>query len=137
VNLLVLILPTFGLAQLLLGKQRLLGRLVLQLAGVVLAALFFTPMILRANVPVPNAALARHVLTLVRAPHHFDLRAHAREFAPFCAWQLVAAAALAPLLRNPREQASRRLAAFLAGLCAVIWAGTLGALVTDRLALVF
>lgn len=136
-NLLVLILPVFGLAHLLLGREHLGRRLALGLAWVVLAALVFLPMFLRANTAVPDAALARHVLTLVRAPHHFDLRAHVRDFGPFCAWQLVAFAVLLPLVRTPGEQAFKRLAALIFALGVAIWAGTLGAFVTDRLALVF
>lgn len=136
-NLLVLILPVFGFAHVLLGRQRLARRLALGLGWVVLAGLLFVPMFLRANASVPDAALARHVLTMVRAPHHYDIRAHIREFAPFVAWQLVAFAVLLPLVKDPRQTAFRRLAALLAALGAAIWTGTLGMLESDRFALVF
>jgi len=136
-NVLILILPAFGLAQLLLGRAGVARRLALQLPWAAAATLPFLPMMLRANTPVPNAELARHVWIMVRLPHHFWVRGHLREFLPFCAWQVVVAAVLWPFWRAPGEPALRRLSALLVGLAAVIWAGTLGALASDRLTPVF
>jgi hypothetical protein len=136
-NMLVLVLPAFGLAQLLLGREALGRRLLLQLPWAALAALPFLPMMVRANLPVPNADFARHVWVAVRFPHHFGLRAHLREFLPFCAWVPVAALVLRPFYKLREEAAFGRLAALLAGLVAVIGAGTAGALLTERLAALF
>lgn len=137
-NLLILILPALGLAQLLLGRDGLVRRLALELGWAGLAALVFLPMMLRANAPVPNAELARHVWIHVRFPHHFEVGAHLGEFWSFCVWQLVAAAVLWPLLRRaPGEAALRRLAALLVGMAAVVWVGTGAALATERLVSLF
>ncbi len=136
-NMLVLVLPTFAVAQLLLGRKGSARRLALQLPWAAAAALPFLPMMLRANLPVPHADFARHVWIVIRFPHHFAVREHLRQFLPFCGWLLVAAAVLYRFFRAPEEAALGRLAALLAGLAAVIVAGTAGALLTDRLAAVF
>jgi hypothetical protein len=136
-NLLVLLAPAFGFGQLLLGRAGLVRRLALELGWVALAALPFVPTLLHANAPVPDADFARHIYVAIRAPHHFDLRAHWSEFLPFCAWQVLGAAIVWPLARIPRQASLRRMAALLAGFLAVIWLGTLGALASERVAPLF
>jgi len=136
-NMLVLVLPVFGLAHLLLGREALVRRLVLQLPWAAAAALPFLPMLLRANLPVPNAELARHIWVSIRFPHHFGVREHLRQFLPFCGWLLVAAAVLWPFVRAREEAAFGRFAALLAGIVAIIGVGTIGTLLTDRLAALF
>jgi hypothetical protein len=136
-NMLVLALPAFALAQLLLGREAIARRLAMQLTWAAAAALPFLPMMLRANMPVPNADFARHVWLVIRFPHHFGVREHLRHFLPFCGWLLLATAVLCRFFRAREEAALGRLAALLAGLAAVIVAGTFGALLTDRLASLF
>jgi hypothetical protein len=136
-NLLVLLTPAFALAQLALGRAGLGRRLAAQLAGPALAAALLSPLLALAAQPVPDASFARHVYVAIRAPHHFALAGRLGSFLPFCAWQLLAAALLVPLARSGRHPAFTRVGALLAGLLAVAWAGTLGALATERLVPLF
>ena len=136
-NLLVLLTPAFGLAQLALGRAALWRRLAAQLAGPLLAAALLAPMLVHAAAPTPNAAFARHVYVALRAPHHFALASALGSFLPFCAWQLCGAALLVPLARSGKEPAFTRLGALLVGMLAVIWVGTLGALANERLVPLF
>ena len=136
-NLLVLLAPAFALAHLALGRAGLARRLAAQLAGPAFAAAWLSPMLALAVRPVPNAAFARHVYVAIRAPHHYALAGSLGSFLPFCLWQLLAAALLLPLARSGTHPAFTRLGALLAGMLAVVWTGTLGALATERLAPLF
>lgn len=136
-NLLVLLTPAFGLAHLLLGREGLARRLVLQLSAPLLAAALLSPLLLHASASTPNAAFAWHVYVALRAPHHFAVAQHLDSFVPFCAWQLAGAALVVPLARSRKYPPFTRLGALLAGMLVVAWTGTLGALASERLAPVF
>jgi hypothetical protein len=136
-NLLLLLVPAFALAHLALGREELARRLLAGLGAPALAILAFSPMIVRAAAPVPNADFARHVYVALRAPHHFAVQSELSSFLPLLAWQSLGVALLLPLVRSPRHAPFTRLGALLGGMLAVAWTGTLGALVTERLAPLF
>lgn len=70
-NYLMLALPTFGLAHLLLGNKRLFTRLLLQFPFMIAAVIPFLPLMLQiAN--SPDAALANHIYVDIRLPHHHN-----------------------------------------------------------------
>lgn len=119
-NYLILLIMAYGVAHLLLGKQGLFGRLLLQFALPSLVLLFLLPIIL-GTAGAPHGAEARNIYFNIRAPHHFIPGNSERDFIPFAAWQMVAAGASLHLLQ--RDAGARRLGAMLAGLLLIIWSG--------------
>jgi len=136
-NLLVLSAPAFALGQLLLGRRELGRRLLLQLAPSLLAWLWFAPTLLGALAPVANAAFARHVFMVIRAPHHFVIRDQLTAFLPLFGWQTLALGLAGPLARPGGLAPFSRLGALIAGTLAVVWVGSLAGLASERAANVF
>lgn len=120
VNYLVLVIMSFGLAHLFMGKRGLVSRLLLQFTLPFLVLLFFLPMIL-GTARAPNAQAAQAIYFNIRAPHHFVPSNYERDFIPFIAWHAIGLGATLHLFQsNARVQ---RLGALLAGLLLVIWSG--------------
>lgn len=136
-NFAILSVPAFLLAQLLLGREALAKRLVLQLALPFLAVLAFLPTLRAAAAPSADAELGRHVYLAIRAPHHFRLDAKLGEFLPLLAWHALTVSALVPLVRRRACEPFVRLAALAAGLAAVVWCGAFVGLRSERVAALF
>lgn len=121
---LVLGIGVFGLAQLMLGRDDLLKRLLRQLGFCIPVVLFFLPTILK-TAGSPLAEPARHILFDVRSPHHFRPSRYEEHFIPFIGWQLlgVGAGVGLGLLRDLPGRVSR-LGAIAAALMIVVWSGT-------------
>lgn len=118
-NYLVLLILAVTFAHLALGREGLLGRLVLQLAFPSLVLLLFLPMILGTAASKDTAA-AQNIYFNIRSPHHYVPGNSERDFIPFAAWQMIAAGASLHLLE--RDGRMRRVGAFCAGLLVLIWA---------------
>lgn len=121
----------FGAAELILGRERLGRRLLVQLGPACLVLLLFVPTLLGAAKPSAETELGRFVYLYVRAPHHFALSDKVPEFFPLAGFTLAAGALVQPLLPGERGAPFRRLAACVLGLSAVVWLGVLAALVSD------
>jgi hypothetical protein len=121
-NYLLLFAASFGVAHLLLGRQRLGRRLLEQLGPSALVLLVFLPTIL-ATAGAANAARAQEIYFNVRAPHHFNPSRNEHEFIPLAAWTLIGTGAGLHLLRSVGARGSR-LAALMVGLSLVVWGGT-------------
>jgi len=136
VNVLVLGCGAFGCAHLLLGKEQLVRRLALQFALPALVLALFLPMVLRASGAPAGFEAAQHVFTHSRNAHHFLLGRQWTLFLPYVGWELVACAALVPLLYRGGVREGR-LAALAAGFAVVVWGGIVGMALNDRLSLLF
>lgn len=121
-NFLVLAFPLFGLAHLILGRQRLLSRLSLQLAPSLLSALPLIPLILAATTSA-GAEEARRIYQQIHAPQHYLPMTFLSQFIPFGCWQLMA------LLTGKRffkhKPAGPRLVAIWISLNGIVAIGTL------------
>lgn len=137
INFALLCAPAFLIAESLLGRRQLGRRLVVTLALPALAVLAFLPTLRAAAAPSPDADLGRHVYLAIRAPHHFLVAEKLGEFLPLLAWHGLALGALVPLVRGPSAQPFVRLAALVAGFCAVVWGGTFAGLGSERAAALF
>ena len=136
-NFLLLAGAAFALAHVLLGRERLAVRLAAQLVFPAACAALFLPTFLKAGAPGANAALGRHIYLAIRAPHHFVLGPQLAQFAPLVAWLCLGASAVVPLLRAPGREPWLRLGACATAMSAVVIAGTLAALATERAAPLF
>lgn len=121
INLLLLFFGAYLIAQLMLGTDGLRGRLLRQLGPGFVVILLFSPMLL-ASATAKDGKLAQDIYATIRAPHHFVIKGHERDFLPYIGWTLLGLGAAAPLARGARS-AYGRLAALLAGLLAVTWGG--------------
>jgi hypothetical protein len=119
-NYLVLLLMAFTVAHLLLGREGLFGRLLLQFALPSLVLLLFLPMIL-GTAGSQGAAAAQNIYFNIRAPHHFVPGNAERDFIPFLAWQAIGAGAALHYLQ--KDARFRRLGALIGGLLFIIWVG--------------
>jgi hypothetical protein len=82
----------------------------------------FVPMVVK-TAGAAQAAEAQRILFEVRAPHHFVVSPHERDFLPFVGWCLIGIAAAGPLVRGASGRPIRLLVTFLTGLSIVIWLG--------------
>ena len=138
VNYLVLSLAAFGTAWLLIERERLwskaaLSRLCLGLGPPLLVLVYFLPLLLASG--NMNAAREAHRIYLdVRAPHHYDVPRFAWDFAFFCGFQLLGAAALASAARRGSAVHQRTLALLAGTWLLVIPAALLSSVVVVRFA---
>ncbi len=130
-NLLLLSAGAFGVAQLALGRQGLVRRLLDQLGPVCLVLLLFVPTLLGAVDSGADAKLGRSIYLYVRAPHHFVLSDKIPEFFPLAGWSLVAWGIVSKLDDGDEGAPFHRLFACALGLVAMVWLGVLAALVSD------
>jgi len=121
-NYLVLAVPVFGLAQLLIGFPGLVARGIRQLGPLALAALPLLPVML-ATASSPDAERAQQILFEIRSPHHYNPGNFRGQLVPFAAYQVFGIALAAHLLRG-RRTAAGRFGILLAALMAVVWVGT-------------
>jgi hypothetical protein len=119
-NYLLLLIMSFGMAHLFMGRRGLAGRLVLQFTLPALVLLLFLPMIL-STARAPEAHAAQAIYMNIRAPHHFVPSGYERDFTPFIAWHMIGLGASLHLVQ--RDERTRRLALLIAGLLLVIWTG--------------
>jgi hypothetical protein len=113
VNLLVLGLFVFGVAWLLTGRARLVGRAVRGLGPAALVMTCFLPFLLISASPGVSAE-AQRIFQDVRSPHHYCVPLFAWQFATWAGFQLLGAAALlGPARRGLGVQ--RRLLSLLFG----------------------
>jgi len=121
-NFLVLGLPMFAFAHLLLGRHELPRRLLLQLGPPCLSLLLLSPIIF-ASVGGADADLAHQIYFHMRSPHHYVPSTYERTFGPLVGFQVLGLGAGAFLLTDGRAE-TRRLAALLTALFALLWTGT-------------
>lgn len=129
VNFLILGLAVFGLAHLQLGREGFRDRALRHLGPSVLALLLLSPVILR-GLGGADAARAQQILFEIRSPHHYRPRGYINDFFPFLAWQMLGLGLGGWVLRVP-EGRGRRFGAMLLGMLAVVWLGTVAAVVFD------
>lgn len=124
VSYLVLGFGVFGLAQLILGREGLMRRLLAQLALSALVVLIFLPMILK-SAGSPLAEEGRRIFFNVRCPWQFKPSSYENQFIAFLGWQLlgVGAGMGLGLFRELPGRVSR-LGAMIASLICVVWCGT-------------
>ncbi len=116
----------FGLAQLTLGREKLVSRGIKQLLLPTIALLIFVPTIVK-TAGGGDVKAARDILFHLRSPHHFSPSGYEQNFIPFIGWQLLGiGAGLGTILRG-KDTPGRRLASLLAAMMLVIWTGTVGA----------
>jgi len=138
VNYLVLALAVFGSAWLLLERERLfsqalLRKLLLGLGPPLLVLGFFLPFLLTsANTGV--APEAHRIYLDIRNPHHYDVRRFAWDFAFFCGFQAIGAAALLGPARRGSAVHQRALALLVGTWLLVIPAALLSSVVVVRFA---
>jgi hypothetical protein len=120
-NYLVLEIPAFGAALLVLGPRDLVKRGLRLLLPPLLVLLAFTPIIL-ATAGGTDAVRAQEILQTIRAPHHYAVAGLERDFLPWIAWSMLGVSATM-FLGVGRDTPSFRLAAALGGLSAVVWGG--------------
>ncbi len=120
-NYLVLEIPAFAAALVVLGPTDIKRRGLRLLGPPILVLLAFTPVIL-ATAGGPDAIRAQEILQTIRAPHHYAITSFERDFLPWIAWSLLGVGATL-LLGVGREAPSFRLVAVLGGLSAVVWGG--------------
>jgi len=136
VNYLVLALAVFGSAWLLLERERLfsqalLRKLLLGLGPPLLVLGFFLPFLLTsANTGV--APEAHRIYLDIRNPHHYDVRRFAWDFAFFCGFQAIGAAALLGPARRGSAVHQRALALLVGTWLLVIPAALLSSVVVVR-----
>ena len=129
-NFLVLGLGAFVVAHLVLGRQGLVHRAVRQLGPSMGVLVLLSPVILQAVRGGENVARAREILFLIRSPHHYNPRSFIGDFFPFLGWQALGLGLGGWMFRRG-EGRGRALGAVLAGLVAVVWAGTALSVVFD------
>lgn len=129
VNFLILGLGTFGVAHLLLGREGFRDRVLRHLGPSVLVAILLSPVILK-GIGGVDAARAQQILFEIRSPHHYRPRGYLGDFFPFLAWQAFGLGVGGWVMRTG-DGRGRRFASMLTGLLAVVWIGTLGAVVFD------
>ncbi|EYF02105.1 Hypothetical protein CAP_7445 [Chondromyces apiculatus DSM 436] len=120
-NYLVLLIMALGVAHLALGREGLVGRLLLQLVPPSLVLFLFLPMLLGAT-SSPAAAEAQRITFEIRSPHHYEPSTFESGFQGSVAWMLLGGAGTL-CIATRYAPAARRLAAFIGGLSLVIWAG--------------
>ncbi len=92
-NFLLLGLPVFGFAHLLIGRSGLVRRGVIQFWLPVVVLLFELPIILQVSAPgvAPEIrAEASRILSEIRAPHHYNETSFLLKFLPLLAWHAIA-----------------------------------------------
>lgn len=125
-NYLVVGLLAFGLAQLFVGRERLVQRWAYQLGPALIVFAIDLPVLLRMGAGGADAQRALYIFQVIRSPHHYVVRHFLRELVPFMGWLLIAPLALRGA-RLGREVARRvtALGAALAG--PVLFATAVGA----------
>lgn len=113
----------FGLSQLMLGREGLVRRGLLQLTAPSIALLLFVPTILQTT-GGGDVQTAREILFHVRSPWHFSPVSYEVNFLPFVGWHLIGLGAGASLLAQDH---GRRVAVLIGALVFVIWSGTAAA----------
>jgi hypothetical protein len=129
VNFLILGLAVFGLAHLQLGREGFRDRVLRHLGPSVLVLLLLSPVIFR-GLGGADAARAQQILFEIRSPHHYRPRGYINDFFPFLAWQMLGLGLGGWVLRAS-EGRGRRFGAMLLGMLAVVWLGTVAAVVFD------
>lgn len=129
VNFLILGLATFGLAHLQLGREGFRDRVLRHLGPSVLILLLLSPVIFR-GVGGPDAARGQQILFEIRSPHHYRPRGYIADFFPFLAWQMLGLGLGGWVLRASGGP-GRRFGAMLLGMLAVVWLGTVAAVVFE------
>ncbi|UQA60252.1 DUF6798 domain-containing protein [Polyangium aurulentum] len=120
-NYLILFFGAYTLAHLLLGTKDLKERALKQLLPPFIVLLLFAPMIL-ATAGSKDAKAAQEIYTTVRAPHHFMIGSHERDYLALVGWTLLGLGASGPLARNPKSPPAR-LGALLCAISAIVWTG--------------
>lgn len=120
-NFLILLFGAYLIAHLFLGKEELKQRLIRQLGAPVIVLVLFSPMILGTAL-AKEAKEAQLVYTSIRAPHHFVISGHEKEFLSLLGYSLLGLGAAAPLARN-RKSSIARLGALLFAMSLLVWAG--------------
>ncbi|MFH2203243.1 MAG: DUF6798 domain-containing protein [Elusimicrobiota bacterium] len=116
----------FGLAHLLLGKQRLFIRLAQNLGPSALAAIPLAPLIL-AVLGSPDAAVGREIFLTIRSPHHYVPLSNWPPFAAFAGAQIICLAVVwinGWSFPGPRPK-SLALRALLLAAVVPVWISTL------------
>jgi hypothetical protein len=121
-NFLVLGLPTFGLAHLLLGSKGLAGRALRQFAPSLVMLGFVLPALL--DMRSGDVELAQTILFRIRSPHHYFPLAFHADFGPFLAWQMLGLGVGGMFLRR-WPPVRRRTTALILPHLAMVWLGTL------------
>jgi hypothetical protein len=120
-NYLILLLGAFGIAHLLIGRERFWRRSLELFVAPVLVLLTFLPVILKSAGGGKEAELAQTFYMTVRSPHHFALGKSEAGFLASAAWAFLGLGFGGRVLAA--NQAARRLAAVLGGLLFVIGGG--------------
>ncbi len=120
-NYLILLLGAFGIAHLMIGRDRFWRRSLELFVAPVLVLLTFLPVILKSAGGGKEAELAQTFYMTVRSPHHFALGKSEAGFLASAAWAFLGLGFGARVLAA--NQAARRLAAVLGGLLFVIGGG--------------
>jgi hypothetical protein len=122
-NFLILGFPVFGLAQLALGKQELVRRLVRQLGPPCVVVLVLSPLLVKSAFS-PHAAEAQRIYFTIRSPHHYLPSTYERDFTPLIGWHLLGVGAGWWLMRAMPGRTAR-LGALVLGMVSVLWVGTI------------
>lgn len=122
VNYLVLAFPLFGLAHVLLGRERLSGRLLAQLAPSIVPLLLLTPLLI-GQTESSNAEYARYIFQQIQAPQHYQPMTFLHEFITYGAW--CGLGILAGWRIMSSSQTGRRLRAIWLATLILVTAGTL------------
>jgi hypothetical protein len=132
-NFLVLGVATFGLAHLMLGKgegkDAWRERMPRHLGPSIVVGLLLAPVILK-GVGGADAARGQEILFEIRSPHHYRPRGYLADFFPFLAWQMLGLG-LGGWVFRVKEGRGRRFAALVLALLAVVWGGTVAAVVFE------
>lgn len=123
-NFLLLSIPMFGIAHLVIGREGLVGRLVRQFAPVLLVFLFFVPLLLE-SASSPDAEAGRDILFKIRSAHHYDPTRIMRQLIAPAGWMMLGVG-LGPAVINggAKPPSHRRVVGVAAGLALVVWGGT-------------
>ncbi|MCA9630862.1 MAG: hypothetical protein KC766_24515 [Myxococcales bacterium] len=130
-NYLVLGIPTFGLAHLLLREPGFFKRALRQLGPALLVFLMLSPLILHSAGGSPaDAQRAREIYFKIRSPHHYRPETYQAIFQYLAAWQLMGVGAGAWLLRRWGAR-GRRFGSLVMATAAAVWVGTAASVYFD------